>query len=70
MPMTLRDFNDTQLARLWIRLHSRLGDGGHFGWDWPTLRAVKPGLFRAMDDVRREIRRRMETNGRFLDWAV
>ncbi len=56
--MTLRDLTLKQLERLHRRVYDSLGDGGWYGWDWPTIRAIHPGKAAALRALVDEIKRR------------
>ncbi len=58
----LADYSNVQLRRIYIRLYSRLPDGGCYGWDMPTMRICYPAILRSMKQVFTEVRRRG------LDW--
>ncbi len=48
------NLSKTQLYRLYCRLDSMMREGmGYqpFGYDWPTLRITRPGLYVAMKAV-------------------
>ena len=49
--MELNDLSKMQLARVYNRLYSRLGNGGMFGWDWRTLRITNPSMYLLMRSV-------------------
>lgn len=53
--MTYRKYLKTltikQLVRLRSRIWDRIGYGGHFGWDWPTLWAVHPGYAQVLREI-------------------
>jgi hypothetical protein len=57
--MSLRDLTDEQLERVYRRLYDRLAESGPFGWDWPTLRVVNPGLYKSLKEVYQELRQRV-----------
>lgn len=62
----LQALTDEQLVAHFDRLYDELPDGGHFGWDWPTLRLSLPDQYAKMHAIRQEARRRLRVNGRFL----
>ena len=66
-PVDLKTLSDEQLEARFNELHDELPDGGHFGWDWPTLRASLPELYEKLHAIRVEARRRLRVNGRFLN---
>jgi hypothetical protein len=51
----LATLTTVQLSRLWLRVRDRIGDGGHFGWDWPTLWAVHPHFAAVLRAIGREL---------------
>lgn len=63
----LQTLTDERLAEHFDQLYDELPDGGYFGWDWPTLRAVLPDQYIKLHAIRQETRRRLHVNGRFLD---
>lgn len=60
MPRDFQNLNDAQVQRVWNKLYDRLGDGGWYGWDWPTLRAVNPGLYNSLVRVANEVSHRAQ----------
>jgi hypothetical protein len=59
--MSLSQLTNTQIDRLWRKVYDRITEGGGyqpFGWDWPTLRITRPGLYRTARAVAQEIDRR------------
>jgi hypothetical protein len=52
----LSHLNAKQLDRLYRKAHERMNDGyedtyPNYGWDWPTLRIVKPGWYLALKSI-------------------
>lgn len=62
--MTLTDFTDAQLRRIYRKLYSQLYTGDPYGWDWPTLRAVYPTKAAIMYRILWILHDRSETNER------
>ncbi len=63
----LKTYTDKQLSRLWDNVYRRMnqGYGGtwpNYGWDWPTLRVVKPGWYAALRAIREEVKDRQTSN--------
>ena len=56
--MTLKDLSYKQLTRLFHRVMRSAGDGGLYGWDWPTLHAVFPAKYRLLKGIMAEARSR------------
>lgn len=58
----LQGITDKQLICLQERIRKRIysEDGGMYGWDIPTLWAVRPGVARAWSKVNSEIKRRLQ----------
>ena len=42
------EMNTREQTRLFITIRKRLGDGGHFGWDWMTAHIIHPHLTKAL----------------------
>jgi hypothetical protein len=58
--------SDQALADRFDQLHDSLPDGGPYGWDWPTLKAVLPETHVLMSAIRDEAKRRLKVHGSFL----
>ena len=55
--MKLEDLSSPQLARVYRKVARSVPDGGHFGWDWPTLRMPYPAkaqILRRVLEILRE----------------
>ncbi len=55
----MNKLTDIQLHRLYCRIYDRIPYGGHFGWDWPTLRMCYPAIASALKACIDESRRRV-----------
>lgn len=49
--MTLRDLTVPQLERCYRRIQASMGNGGRYGWDWPTAHAVWPSKAAALKAI-------------------
>jgi hypothetical protein len=60
-PDPIRAMSDGQLERAYDRLLNSLDwsySGSRYGWDWPTMRMIEPGIYNSIQRIGREYRRR------------
>lgn len=50
--INLDTFTDTELRRMDGRIWDRIGSGGLYGWDWPTLRVTYPHFAQVIRAIR------------------
>lgn len=58
MEKYILSLSDSALIRFYFRIWDRIGYGGRYGWDWPTLRACYPQFAEAIQIIKAEGKRR------------